>query len=123
MAELSKLSHFKQFDNKGFFGPKEFMLFSIEDWVDFDTKKTIGVKLNTVIWSDHSDYGDINVSNKGKAVVVKVAGLRPQPVESPVFIKLKNPRVTIYGEYQNQLSVKADGFEVVQTGQTERKDR
>lgn len=114
MAELVKLSHFKKFDNKGFFGPKKLLLFSMDEWRDFDTKKVIGAKLNTVIWADNSDYGDMRVSNKGRSMVVKVAGLKPQPVESPEFISLRNPRGIIYGEYQNQLSVKADGFDVIQ---------
>ena len=110
---LSKLGHVKLFDNKGFFEPKTFMLMGEEPWKDFKSGKEIGVKLNLIIWSDQSDYGDPSVNNTGKPVVVKIANQTPDASVTPHLVRLINPQATIYGDYQNQLSVKADGFKNV----------
>lgn len=111
---LKKLSAFKQFDNQGFFGPKILMAMSEEPWLDFDSGKKLGIKLNVVIWQDHSDYGDPTITNVGQTLSVKIAGREPQPNITPHLVRLINPVATIYGDYQNKLSVRADDFEDIE---------
>lgn len=112
-GELKHLNDFCYFDNKALFDPKKLILFSEEDWIDFKTKKSKGIKLNAVIMEDNSKYSDFTFSNVGKPIVVKIAGLQAKPV-NPGFIVLKNPEATIYSEYNNQLSVVADGFNFIE---------
>ncbi|MCC4325218.1 hypothetical protein LMB33_00740 [Limosilactobacillus reuteri] len=114
---FKKLSAFKQFDNQGFFGPKILMAMSEEPWLDFDSGKKLGTKLNVVVWQDHSDYGDPTITNVGQTLSVKIAGREPQQIITPHLVRLINPEATIYGEYQNQLSVRADDVEDIEGGE------
>lgn len=113
---LKKLSVFKQFDNQAFFEPKSLMAMSEESWVDFDSGKKLGTKLNVVIWQDQSDYGDPTITNVGQTLSVKIAGREPRNITTPHLVRLINPEATIYGEYQNQLSVRADDVEDLEGG-------
>mgnify|MGYP006928980325 CR=1 FL=1 len=113
---LKKLSAFKQFDNQSFFEPKALMAMSEEQWVDFESGKKLGTKLNVVIWQDQSDYGDPTITNVGQTLSVKIAGREPHNI-APHLVRLINPEATIYGEYQNQLSVRADDVEDLEGGE------
>ena len=46
---------------------------------------------------------------------IKIPGLRAEDIDrnNRGFIRLSNPTGVVYGEYQNELSIKADGFEFV----------
>ena len=102
------------FNNKEFFSKKEFQLYAVEKWVDYKTEKELGSQYKVVIYRDNTDYGDLSVSNAGETIMVKVAGEKAIDYDGqPRFVKLINPRATIYGEYRNQLSVHADGLEYV----------
>lgn len=114
---LKKLSVFKRFDNQAFFEPKALMAMSEEQWLDFDSGKKLGTKLNVVIWQDRSDYGDPTITNVGQTMSVKIAGREPQSNISPHLVRLINPVATVYGEYQNQLSIRADDFEDIEGGE------
>lgn len=113
---LKKLSAFKQFDNQGFFEPKALMAMSEELWVDYDSRKKLGTKLNVVIWQDQSDYGDPAITNAGQTLAVKIAGREPRTNITPHLVRLINPVATVYGDYQNQLSVRADDVEDLEGG-------
>ena len=103
------------FNNKEFFEKKDFQLFSVEKWVDYNTKKEVGAKYKVVIYRDNSDYGDLSVSNAGETIMVKVSGEKAIDYDGqPRFVRLINPRATIYGEFRNELSVHADGLEYVE---------
>lgn len=112
---LKKLSSLLNFDNREFFENKTFLLFGIEDWQEFKTKKVLGAKYKVVIFEDNTNYGgDMSVSNAGESLTVKVEGVKAVAYDGRARkVRLINPQATIYGEFRNELSVKADAVEFI----------
>lgn len=112
---LKKLNSMQLFNNAEFFEKKTYMLFGVEDLTDYDSKKVIGCKYKVVIFQDNTNYGgDVGISNAGESLTVKVPGVKASDYDGqPRQVRLINPRGTIYGDYRNELSVKADGLEFV----------
>lgn len=112
---LKKLGSLLKFDNAEFFANKKFLLFKSEEWKDYDSGQIKGSKYTVVIYADDTNYGgDIGVSNAGETLIIKVAGAKPVEVTRPVFVELINPMGTVYGDYRNELSVRADGIKAVE---------
>lgn len=112
---LKKLSSLLNFNNQEFFENKTFLLFAIEDWEEFKSKRVLGAKYKVVIFEDNTNYGgDMSVSNAGESLTVKVEGVKAVAYDGHARkVRLINPQATIYGEFRNELSVKADGVEYV----------
>lgn len=118
---LKKLSRFQLFDSKGFFEGKDFMLSKVEEWQegeDSDHLKTVGTKVTGVIFRDKSDYGQVGTEiNKGESITFKVS----QPVINfsswkpfnTIFKATTFTKVSIYGTYRNQLSVKVPSLTAI----------
>lgn len=115
MPEIfKKLGEF--FDYDRFMRGKTVEVDGIEPWKDFNTKEILGTKVKGIITRDDTVYRsakpDEQVSNKYKHLVYKV----PQKdfrVPLGSIIKPVNPVVTVYGQYHNQLSIKADDIQVI----------
>lgn len=118
---LKKLSHFQLFDAKKFFEGKDFMLSKVEEWQEGDDPQhlqTIGTKITGVIFRDHTDYGKAGQGiNKGESLVFKVsqpatafAGWKPF---NTVFKAATFTKVSVYGDYRNQLSIKVPNLVAV----------
>lgn len=112
---LKGLRDFVKFDAKGFLADKQLLLMQESEWKDFDSGKVIGAKLKVTIWTDDTRYKNDGTSNEGSELDVKILGLTAEEVDrnNRGFIRLKNPTGVVFGDYQNQLSLKADGFEFV----------
>lgn len=119
---LKKLSQFQVFDSKAFFESKDFLLSKIEEWQEQDegsqTLKNVGTKVTGVIFVDKASYGNAGVGiNRGESITFKVS----QPVTNfsswkafnTVFKATAFTKVTVYGEYRNQLSVKVPSLTVI----------
>lgn len=87
-----------------------------ENLVDFESQSVLGAKYTIIIWQDHTDYGDKDISNQGETLVVKVKGKEPHPVSSPSIVTLVNPNGVVFGEYRNQLSITADDVLIEKKG-------
>ena len=116
MAGLKGLKAFQKFDVKSFLAKKQLLLMAMDDWKDYQSSEVIGAKLRTTIWTDDTDYGKAGINNEGIELEVKVRGLKAEPVnrKNRGFIRLRNPRANVYGDFQNQLSIEADGFDYVE---------
>lgn len=112
---LKGLRSFVKFDAYAFLKGKQLLLMQESPWIDYDSGKEIGAKLKVIIWTDDTQYSKEGTSNEGSELDIKILGLKSEAIDrnSRGFIRLKNPIGTIYGEYQNELSLKADGFNVV----------
>lgn len=112
---LKGLRDFVEFDALGFLKDKQLLLMQEDDWKDFDSGKVLGAKLKVTIWTDDTKYHKDGINNEGSELVIKVPGLRAEQVNhnNRGFIRLKNPTGNVYGDYQNDLSLKADGFDFV----------
>lgn len=84
-------------------------------WVDYDTKAHMGTKVEAVIVEDNTVYptkeGKV-ISNLYERMQIKV---RDKDISIPVgsVIEPINVAATVYGDYHNKLSVKAENVRVV----------
>lgn len=107
-----KVRKFQKFDMAEYIRKKELRAIAFRDWVCWDTKKKLGTIVETVIFADATDYGDPAITN----VFEKLAWKIPKdsmdiPVNSVVVPV--NPTGVLYGEFQNQISAKADDLKIV----------
>lgn len=114
MSNFKGLGQFEVFDINAFLKGKDLMLMQENDWVDYQRNAVIGTKLVTTILTDDTEYQKPGINNVGLNVDVKIRGVQARKCDAGrYFIKLNNPRAKVYGDYRNQLSVEADGFEIV----------
>lgn len=116
---MKKLRSFLNFDTQRFFSGKELRVAGAEPWYEYIDKvkqeKPIGTKYKLVISVDNTIYNpekpaeDARV-NEGELVVVKVAKPKKEFGKFAVA-KLVEPTATVYGDYQNELSVTAKDIE------------
>ncbi len=112
---MKKLRSFLNFDTERFFTGKELRVVGAEPWQEYTNTgpgKIIGTRYKLVIATDKTVYDakdpekDARI-NEGEPLVVKVA--KPQKGFGKFAIaKLVEPKATIYGQFQNELSVIAE---------------
>ena len=112
---LKKLNDFIFFDFKKFWEGKAGVCTSLEPWIDFESKKVVGTKAKIAIVKDETQYrqkdGE-NVTNKFESFIVKIPKTEVNDlVDRPV--RIINPVATVYGQYRNELSVKADDVQAI----------
>ncbi len=111
---MKKLNYFTYFDMEGFLTGKKLLTIGQQDWKDFNTGNILGTKVEVVIASDKTDYGNKEgetINNLYEKISVKVPSSITVPMN--VEVVLINAEATIYGEFRNQLSVTAENIEVV----------
>lgn len=109
------LTQFRSFDYERFTKDKVLVVTGISPWTDFATQSPLGTKVEVAIFRDKTEYKSKDgeaISNLYEKFFVKVPKAVSVPLNSVVVAV--NPVATIYGDYQNQLSVKADDIQVVQ---------
>ena len=104
---MKKLRLFAPFDAKLFFSNIELQFTKVEPIREND--KTVGFRYNLLICDDRHNYGEESSLNIGEVIKVKIEDVNSNTnFTFGQKVELINPRASIYGEYQNQLSVKAD---------------
>lgn len=113
---LKGLRDFVRFDAFAFLKGKQLLLMQESPLKDYESGKEIGARLKVVIWTDDTKYSKDGILNEGSELDVKILGLKAEEINRNTrgFIRLKNPTGTVYGDFQNELSLKADGFEFVE---------
>lgn len=111
---LKKLRNFLTFDYVGFAKGKRLLSVGQQPWKDFKTGEVLGTKVEAVIAQDKTDYGlkdGETVTNLYEKLTFKI----PKVIEIPMNVEIrpKNPVATVYGDYQNQLSITAEDIEVL----------
>ncbi len=115
---FKNLKQFSHFDFLGFIKDKELTVVSCQPWKDFDTKAVLGTRVETVITKDGTQYPSkdgatvTNLYEKLTIKVPKALSLAPGTV-----VTIIDGEATIYGEYRNQISVKAADVVAVQSHQ------
>lgn len=108
---LKKLGNFVYFDPK-FFQNVKLVTCASSEWRSYDTQELLGTKVEVVIAADKNDYHtEENVNNLYEKLSVKIAKSIDVPMN--VEVRLVNPTAVVYGEYRNNLSVKAEDIQVV----------
>lgn len=106
---MKGLNQFLRFDWNAFAEGKSFLVTSVSEYQDFDTKQHLGTKVECVITSDKTPYSfkdGKEFTNRFEKITFKVLKNVDIPLESRVMPK--NVVANIYGEYRNQLSVKCE---------------
>lgn len=107
---LKKLNQFMYFDFAKFWTGKVGKCSSIERWTDHETKKILGSKIGLSIVRDETPYKQKDgeqVTNEYQTITVKIPKTEVH-ISVGNVVKIINPVATVYGQYRNELSVKAD---------------
>lgn len=111
---LKKLNQFLKFDWEEFANGKTFQVIGISEWVDYETKKHMGTKYESLITKDITQYKQKDgehVTNAFEKLTFKVR--KDVSVPAGAFVMPVNVSATVYGDYRNQLSVTADDIRVI----------
>ena len=111
---MKKLSQFTKFMFSDFSAGKIYRVTRVYPWVDYETKKPMGTKVDVVIAEDNTQYvtkdGE-SVTNVYEKLTFKVRKSMTLPLNARVMPV--NPVATVYGEYRNKLAVTADDIQVI----------
>lgn len=111
---LKKLNQFLKFDYARFHNGKILQVIGLSEWKEYKTEKHLGVKIETVITKDATEYiqkeGE-KVSNLYEKLIFKC----PKDIKVPLnaIIEPINPVATVYGDFRNQLSIVVDDIRVI----------
>ncbi len=105
------LSQFNQFDLTGFTAGKTLTYTGASVWKDYETQKVMGTKVELTITKDNTPYKSKNgesVTNLYNKLIVKIPGTPSADLKIGAEVEIVNGVGTIYGQYRNELSIKAD---------------
>lgn len=108
---MHNLGQFMSFDTGAFFSGKKLQFVDKSNWVDHDTGALLGTRVDLVIIEDKTPYkakadGTPARTNRFEKITVKVPGAVSLPDDA--MVELVNPVGTVWGDYRNQLSMRAD---------------
>lgn len=113
---MKNLNKFQKFDLLAFLQGKELTVTGCRPWKDHDTQQELGTVVDTAITKDETVYPtgkDGNVqTNLYEKFAIKVA--KPLSIPAGAIVTIVNGTATVYGDFRNQLSVRADDVKVVQ---------
>lgn len=103
---MKKLKQFAPFNADLFFSKIELQFVKLEA-IKVDGS-TVGYKYHLFIIADKHNYGDKEGLNMGEVIKVKVEDINSNTnFTFGEKVELIEPKATIYGDFSNQLSVKA----------------
>lgn len=108
---MNNLAQFTRFDAPAFLDGKKLQFVDQSNWIDHDTGALLGTRVDLVIIEDKTEYkakadGTPARTNRFEKLTVKVPGA--VSLADDALVELVNPVGTVWGEYRNQLSLKAD---------------
>ena len=113
---MKNLSQFVRFDWDSFAEGKDFQVTCVKPWKDYQNQeKILGTVIEVFISQDLTHYitrDGSKVSNRGEKLSIKVPGSNLE-VDIDDYVTPVNPVATVFGEYRNQLSVRADDIIVI----------
>ena len=111
---MKKLKQFAPFNADLFFSKIELQFTKVEP-IKVDGA-TVGFRYNLLICDDLHNYGEENSLNMGEIIKVKIEDANSNTnFTFGQKVKLMNPKASIYGDFSNQLSVKADKIVAVKS--------
>ena len=113
---MKNLNQFVHFDFPSFAEGKDFQVTGVKQWKDYENpEKVLGTVVEVFISQDKTHYvtrDGSRISNRGEKFSIKIP-VTNVDVEIDDFVNPVNPVATVYGEYRNQLSVRADDVDVI----------
>lgn len=117
---MKGLGQFRQFDWAGFSAGKAYQVVGVSDWLDRDTGKRLGKRVDVVITSDNTQYEHRNgeqFTNLYQRLPFKIEGSAAVDVAIGDIVIPVDAVARCYGEYSNQLSIVCKGVQTVPTQQ------
>ena len=113
---MKGLGQFRQFDWAGFSAGKAYQTVGVSDWLDRDTGKRLGKRVDVVITADNTHYESRNgdqFTNLYERLTFKVEGSAAVDVAIGDIVIPVDAVARCYGEYNNQLSIVCKGVQTV----------
>lgn len=108
---MRALPQFRSFDFPGFTAGKDLTVTEIKPWKEYESGKVLGTAVTVAITRDETEYkpgkDGALVSNLFEKFAIKVPS-QSVSVKIGDMVTAINPVATVYGQYSNELSVKAD---------------
>lgn len=115
---------FERFDHQVFFADKDCTVTGISEWLDYETKKPLGWRIDTVITRDDTQYrvkdGQV-ISNLYQPQAFKCIDKTDVKI-GDIVEAVDVMACTLYGQYRNQISVKCKTMRVVTPATRKAKD-
>lgn len=113
---LKKLSVFQRFALDDFLNGKELTATCSRPWRDHDTQAELGTVVEVAITQDATSYPPSKDGVASNNLFEKLAVKVPKAINIPVgaIVTVVNGTATVYGDYHNQLSIRAEDVKVVQ---------
>lgn len=108
------LREFESFDANGFLKDKVLRLMKSEVLQEFSTNKILGSQYTIIVEEDNTKYQKDDISNTGDSYVVKVLDKEPIKITSPVFVRLIEPEIKLFGDFRNKLALSAKDIQIIQ---------
>ena len=106
---------FEEFNFSKFSQGKDYTVTGLSEWLDYDTKKPMGWRVDTVVTRDDTQYrtkDDQVISNLYQPQVFKCSA-KPDVKVGDIVEPVDITACTLYGQFRNQISVKCDSVKVV----------
>lgn len=118
---MKGLGQFRQFDWAGFSAGKTYQTVGVSDWLDRDTGKRLGKRVDVVITADNTRYESRNgeqFTNLYERLTFKVEGSAAVDVAIGDTVIPVDAVARCYGEYNNQLSIVCKSVQTVTAPQS-----
>lgn len=106
---------FEQFDMAGFSKDKDYTVTGTSEWLDYETKKPLGWRIDTVITRDDTQYRVKDgqaISNLYQPQAFKCID-KPDVKIGDIVEAVGVTACTLYGQFRNQISIKCQTMRVV----------
>lgn len=121
---MKGLGQFRRFDWQNFSSGKVYQVVGIADWMDRDTGKRLGKRVDVVITADNTHYESRNgeqFTNLYQRLTFKIEGSAAVDVTIGDTVVPVDAVARCYGDYSNQLSITCQGIRVIQPQQPAQK--
>lgn len=121
---MKGLSQFKSFDWNGFSANKTYKVVGLADWLDRDTGKRLGKRVDVVIVEDNTQYEYRNgtqYTNLYERLTFKVEDGTDANVSIGDIVAPIDAVARCYGEFNNQLSITCKGIRIIPVQQSVQK--
>ena len=117
---MKGVGRFRPFVEESFSAGKAYQVVGVSDWLDRDTGKRLGKRVDVVITSDNTQYEHRNgeqFTNLYQRLTFKIEGSAAVDVAIGDIVIPVDAVARCYGEYSNQLSIVCKGVQTVPTQQ------
>lgn len=112
---MKGLKEFLTFDWQNFSKDKQFLVVGTGEYTEFDTKRHLGTKIESVIIADNTSYTykDKPFTNLYEKISFKVTKDNVDVPLNSIIIPAGDIKATVFGDYHNQLSVICSDIKIV----------